>query len=106
MTHDEEFAVFDLADFHNLSNEKGDLYGLRMDQHGRVTDLGTRGEQVAEFPGTRVGQQWHGYPAWPIMRLDREDNTRKYACPREVLAKMRDAGLINEKQRSRLARGK
>jgi hypothetical protein len=106
MTHDEEFSVFDLADAHDLSNEKGDLYGLRLDPEGRALALGTREEQVAEFPVAQEGHAWHGYPAWPIMRLDRDKKERKYPAPRESLAKMKEAGLITEKQRKRLAGGK
>src|SRR5437764_680014 len=49
MTHDEVFAVFDLADYHNLSNEKGDLYGLHLDPERRVLTLGTREEQAIEI---------------------------------------------------------
>lgn len=55
MTHDEEFAVFDLGDFHDLSDAKGDLYGLRLGPEGKVMSLGTREEQVAKFPLAQVG---------------------------------------------------
>ena len=106
LTHDEEFAVFDLADFHELSNEKGDLYGLRLNPERRVMSLGTREEQVAEFPVAQGDHPWRGYPAWPIMRLDRDRSVRKYPAPREALEKMKQAGLINENQRKRLLRGK
>jgi hypothetical protein len=68
--------------------------------------LGTRGEQLAEFPVAPEGHAWHGYPAWPIMRLERDKKERKYPAPREVLAKMKEEGLITEKQRKRLAGGK
>src|SRR4051794_19996466 len=68
MTRVEEFAVFDLADFHDLSDDKGDLYGLHLSPEGMVMYLGTRDEQVAEFPVAREGHAWHGYPVWPIMR--------------------------------------
>ncbi len=53
ITHDNEFGVFDLADFHTLSNEKGDLYGLHLSPEGMVMNLGTREEQIAEFPRAR-----------------------------------------------------
>jgi hypothetical protein len=106
ITHDEEFAVFDLADLHDLSNEKGDLYGLRLNPERAVMSLGTREEQVAEFPLAQGDHPWHGYPAWPIMRLDRDKSVRKYPAPREAFEKMKQAGLINENQRKRLAGGK
>jgi hypothetical protein len=106
MTADEEFAVFDLADLHELSNEKGDLFGLHLDATGKPAPLGTRQEQIAEFPLTQSGSAWHGYPTWPIMRLDREDMTRKYPAPAAALEKMKQAGLITETQRKRLRVGK
>src|SRR5262249_19962966 len=103
---DEEFAVFDLADLHEISNEKGDFYGLRLGAEGEIITLGTREEQVAEFPAAQEGHSWHVYPVWPIMRLDRDKKQRKYPPPREALAKMQEARLITEKQRKRLAGGK
>jgi hypothetical protein len=63
-----------------------------------------------EVPAVRLvaegGHPWHGYPAWPIMRLDRGKKERKYPAPREALEKMKQAGLITENQRKRLASGK
>ena len=107
MTHDEEFAVFDLADLHEISNEKGNLYGLHLSPERRkILMLGTREEQVAEFPLPQGDHPWHGYPAWPIMRLDRDKKERKYPAPRDALEKMKDEGLITENQRKRLASGK
>ncbi len=106
MTHDEEFAVFNLADSHDLSNAKGDLYGLHLSAEGNVMMLGTREEQVAEFPLPQGDHPWHGDPAWPIMRLERDKKERKYPAPHEALKKMTQAGLITENQRKRLARGK
>jgi hypothetical protein len=40
------------------------------------------------------------------MRLDRDKKERKYPAPREALEKMKQAGLITENQRKRLAGGK
>jgi hypothetical protein len=106
MSQQEEFAVFDLADQHDLSNTKGDLFGLHLSQAREVLELGMRGEQVAKFPVTEEGHPWHGYPAWPIMKLDHDEATRKYPPPVEALAKMKRVGLLSEPQRKRLARGK
>jgi hypothetical protein len=105
MTQEEEFVVFCLADYHNISNAKGDLYGVRLSPERKIISLGTREEQVAEFPLAPDGHPWHGYPVWPIMRLD-GDKKRKYPAPKEALEKMKQAGLITEIQRKRLASGK
>jgi hypothetical protein len=106
MTHDQEFAVFDLADFHDLSNAKGDLDGLRLSPERSVAYLGTRNEQVAEFPIAQSGHPWHGYPCWPITRLNRDKRELKYSAPKVALEKMKQAGLLTENQRKRLVRGK
>jgi hypothetical protein len=106
MTHDEEFGVFDLVDWHEISGDNDHLYGLRLGPEDAIMTLGTREEQVAKFPAPQDGRAWHGYPAWPIMRLDRDKQERKYPAPRGALAKMKEAGLITEKQRKRLAGGK
>jgi hypothetical protein len=94
-----------LADQHDLSNQKGDLFGLHLSQAREILELGMRGEQVAEFPVAPKGHPWHGYPAWPIMKLGRDEKTRKYPAPVGALAKMSEAGLLSESQRKRLARG-
>jgi len=107
MTHDEEFAVFELSVSHDLSNKKGDLYGLRLGPGGRrILILGTREEQIAEFPLPQGDHPWHGYPVWPVTRLERDKKERKDGAPHEALRKMSFAGLITENQRKRLARGK
>jgi hypothetical protein len=48
----EEFAVFDMADLHQLSDDDGNLYGLRIRQDNtsrEVLELGTRHEMIARF---------------------------------------------------------
>lgn len=101
---EDEFSVFNIADEFNLSNSQGDLFGLLVRPGGSVEILGTRDEQVAEFPVTPRNQAWHGYPLWPIRRHD--DAPRKSRPPADALRKMEESGIIDEKQRSRLARGK
>src|SRR3974390_1372479 len=49
LTQEEEFAIFDLSDEHELSDEQGNLFGLRIDQDGELLFLGTWGQQVAKF---------------------------------------------------------
>jgi hypothetical protein len=104
LSHDDEFGVFDEADFHDLSDAKGDLYGVRRLEGGRFDVIGTRDEQVAEFPVAPSNQAWHGYPCWPILR--RDDADRKARPPREAVDKMVQAGILREKQASRLKAGK
>jgi hypothetical protein len=102
LSQDEEFAIFDSADWHEVSNDKGDLFGLRK-KNGDVLDLGTRKEQVAKFPVTSPGQPWHGYPVGPLQKGRAGANP---PVPLQVLAKMVDKGLLTAKQRRRLAGGK
>src|SRR5437016_1851091 len=46
MSHDEEFTVFDTADLHDISDERGWIYGVRpRDGAGEIPDLGTWGQQ-------------------------------------------------------------
>jgi hypothetical protein len=52
MSREEEFAVFVMADVHELSDNKGNLYGLRIRGSipgHQILFLGTRREQVARF---------------------------------------------------------
>ncbi|WP_165075249.1 hypothetical protein [Paludisphaera rhizosphaerae] len=104
LSREDEFNVFDVADFHDLSDHKGDLYGVRRLEDGRFAVIGTREEQVAEFPVTPLNQAWHGYPCWPILR--RDDADRKARPPREAVDKMVQAGILQEKQASRLKAGR
>jgi hypothetical protein len=109
MSRDEEFAVFVLADEHDLSDDKGDLYGLRI--RGTVPAheilfLGTRYEQVAHFWEASQGSPWHGYPVWPIIQrgsLNRKGQQHRPA--KEVLQAMVGAGLLNLKQLYKFMKG-
>jgi hypothetical protein len=109
MTREEEFEVFAMADRHHLSDDGGDLYGLRIS--GSIPDheilfLGTRYEQVAHFWEASEGSPWHGYPLWPILRRDSLNRKgQQYRPPKEVLEKMVGAGLLTDKQRYRLMKG-
>ncbi len=109
MSPDEEFSVFVLADTHHLSDDRGNLYGLRI--RGPVPDheilfLGTRYEQVARFWEAAANSPWHGYPLWPIIQrgsLNRK--SQQYRPPRDALQKMVDSRLLTDKQRYRLLKG-
>ncbi len=109
MSRDEEFAVFVLADEHDLRDDKGDLYGLRI--RGTVPAheilfLGTRYEQVARFWEASRGSPWHGYPLWPIIQRDALNRkAQKCRLPKEVLQVMIQAGLLDQKPYYRLMKG-
>jgi hypothetical protein len=65
--HDEEFAIFDAADFNEISDPKDNLFGVRGRRgDGKIGVLGKFDEHVAEFPYARPEQPWHGYPVWPL----------------------------------------
>ncbi len=104
LNHDEEFAIFDLADWHDLADSKGNLYGIRRTPDGDILMLGTRNEQVAEFPWAHPGHAWHGYPLWPLKRAGPE-NRRKLPAPRDAIDKMVQEGLLTRVQGRRLKKG-
>jgi hypothetical protein len=99
---DEEFAVFDLADLHGLSDDKGNLFGLRLGPASAILELGTDSQQVAEFPASQPQQAWHGYPMWPLKSRGRP----RLASPKQGLLKMVAAQLLTRPQYQRLIKGK
>ncbi len=107
LTQDQEFAVFDTADFHDLSNDRNWLYGLRNDPDGEVLEIGTDGQQIAEFPRARPNEPWHGYPLYPLNDSGPQNRQGQKQRPEPgVLKKMQDAGLLTAAQRTRLMKGK
>ncbi len=106
LTLEEEFAVFDLADEHGLSDDDGQLYGLKQEGDG-LCYLGIWDEQIAEFPSARESEAWHGYPVYPLVETG-PMNRRGQKCrpQKEVFQKMARAGLITRNQRQRLLKGK
>ena len=103
LTRDQEFAVFDTADFHDLSDDVGYLYGIGNGPDGEVLELGTWGQQVAEF---RPGVTWHGYPLRPLKEEGPENRKGEKHRPASVVfKKMETAGLISLQQRKRLMKG-
>jgi hypothetical protein len=102
----DEFAVFDLADLHNIADEQGrDLFGVHCIE-AAVRQLGTRGEYVAKFEFPTGPCPWHGYPLWPIKPLSTDKNVRHGPAPQSILRKLADAGVISQKARRRLSVGK
>ena len=106
MTLDEEFAVFNIAAEHELSDEDGNLYGVASLGPHRIGIIGVGKEQVAKFPVARADEAWHGYPAYPLVEEGPENKRGQKGRPDGIVfEKMVGAGLINPKQRKRLMKG-
>ena len=105
ITRDDEFAVFDNADWFEISHDDGWVYGVWAEE-GELHDLGTWGQQMAEFPATRGDDPWHGYPIWAVNQ-EAPDNRRgeKLRPAKRVFGKLEAAGLITARQRKRLWKG-
>jgi hypothetical protein len=100
---DEEFAIFDAADKHELSDEDGNLYGVERDGPDSLRYVGVWKEQVAEFPVAREGEAWHGYPVYPLINEGPENRRGQKGRPDgAVFTKMMLAGIISSSQRKRL----
>lgn len=96
-----------MADQHELSDEDGRLYGLWPDAPGELRDIGTWGQQVAEFPVAEESGAWHGYPLFPLDdRAPPNRRGQKHQPERRVLDKMVSAALITLTQRTRLLKGR
>jgi hypothetical protein len=103
---EEEFAVFDAADEHELSDDAGRLYGVLRSADGKLRDLGTWQQQMAEFPRPNQGVPWHGYPIWtPNALAPAKRSGEKVRPAKEVFGKMERAGLITTRDRKRLYKG-
>ncbi len=107
LTLEEEFSVFDSADEHDLADDDGRLYGLLKTPGKGVQNLGTRDEQVAEFPVARANEAWHGYPVYPLANTEATGRGGQAAKPaKTVLLKMERVGLLSRQQRKFLMKGK
>jgi hypothetical protein len=103
---EEEFAVFDTADEHMLTDDNGYLYGVQRESYESLRFLGTWYQQVAEFPTAREGEAWHGYPVYPLQGQGPENRRGQKCRPQKVVfSKMMTAGLISDVQRRRLMKG-
>lgn len=106
LSRDEEFAVFDDADFHDLSDDRGWLYGIRRDPDGRILELGTWNQQIAEYPFACSTETWHGYPLWPLKDAGPENRRGERFRPSKVVfLKMEAAELLSKRDRKRLMKG-
>jgi hypothetical protein len=108
LSDDDEFAIFDQADLLDLSDEHGNLYGIRVGlEHDReVLPLGTRQQQIAKFPISRQGTPWHGFPLGPLEYRTSGPAPPVRDLPGEPLSKMVNHGLLTGAQRRRLLKGK
>ncbi|MBI3823527.1 MAG: hypothetical protein HY289_12730 [Planctomycetes bacterium] len=106
LSRDEEFAVFDEADYRDISDDNGWFYGVLCSEERQLRDLGTWSQQVAEFPKANVGVPWHGYPIWAV-NSDAPSNRagEKMRPPKSVFLKLETVGLITKQQRKRLLKG-
>ena len=96
LSRDDEFAVFDVADREDLSDERGWLYvdAARGTRQGHIPDLGTWSQQIAEFPLARSNDPWHGYPLWPLGEEGiRESKGRERATVQGCLSQNGSGGI-------------
>jgi hypothetical protein len=100
----EEFQVFNMADIHELRDDEGNLYGLRIQQTGTVRqllELGEAHEQIAQFWfEEREDAHWHGYPLWPVRGA-----SQKCRPPKEVFDRMVAEALLSAAKARRLRNG-
>jgi hypothetical protein len=104
LSRNDEFAIFDEADLHQISDDGSNLYGLRRGVELSLLDLGTRGEQIAKFWEVQTDQPWHGFPLWHLKGRG-PDNRKTKLISKDVLKKMEQAGLISSTECKRLGRG-
>ena len=101
---DEEFGIFDQSARLDLSDTKGNLFGLRRAQDGTILDLGTQGQQIAKFWMAPEHSPCHGFPLWSLAP-NAAGNRKNQPAPREAITKMEEAGLLSPTQRKRLLKG-
>ena len=99
--------MFNMADLHELRDEDGDLYGLRISGepgNRQLLKLGEKHEQVARFWAEgNPTDPWHGHPLWPLRSKHAENRAKQGCCPpQEVFDRMVEAGILSAKQASRL----
>jgi hypothetical protein len=114
LSRPEEFQVFDMADFNELRDEDGDLYGLRISGapgNRQLLDLGDKHEKIARFWAEgKSTDPWHGHPLWPLRskhgekRAKGADNRAKQGCcpPSEVFDRLVELGILSTSKANRL----
>lgn len=108
LSRDEKFGVFDMVDRLDLSDDEGNLHGIRVRTGGSRTEilpLGTRYELIARFWEQGVSH-WHGHPLWPILQRGATNRSRQgYVPPRRVFERMVQANVLSAIQARRLKTG-
>jgi hypothetical protein len=103
---DEEFGVFDEADFCDIFDRNGRIYGVLRGADGSLRDLGTWKQQIAEFPKADQGVPWHGYPIWSVNEIAPSNRAGQKARPaKEIFQKLEAAGLMTVQEWKRLYKG-
>jgi hypothetical protein len=107
LSQEDEFAVFDVADWEEVSDEGGWLYGLRArDGAGHIPDLGTWSQQIAAFPFARPNVPWHGYPLWPLGEGGPKNRKGEKDRPsKQVFLRMEAVAMITRRERKKLYKG-
>ena len=99
-----------MADAHRLSDDKGNLYGLRIREstQGReVLELGVWHEMIARFWFEAPQAHWHGHPLWRVSDVGPENRRRqKYCPPNIVFDRMVEANIVTAVQATRLKTGR
>jgi hypothetical protein len=105
ISREEEFSVFDTADFLEVCDDEGWYYGV-LAAAGKLKDIGTWEQQMAEFPKASEGSPWHGYPIWAVNEeAPPNRSSQKMRPPKSVFRRMEATGLISKQQRKRLFKG-
>jgi hypothetical protein len=104
LTHEDEFAIFDEADRHDISDDKGNLYGVRRDAALNLEEIGTFGEQIAKFWEADLNVPWHGFPLWHLKGPGPGGRATEFVS-KDVLVRMVREGLLLPVQRKRLQKG-
>jgi hypothetical protein len=106
LSRDQEFAVFNTADEHEVYDTRGWYYGVGRDSEGEILELGTWGQQVAEFPYARPGELWHGYPHSPLNEVAPPNRQKQQCRPhKDVFRRMESCGILDSRERGRLEKG-
>jgi hypothetical protein len=108
LSDEDEFDVFDQAALFEISDEKGNLYGISVgtEPDREVRLLGTLRQQIAKFPRAHAGTPWHGYPLGPLEHKSGLPHPPERALPQDALRKMVEANLLDNTQRKRLLKGR
>jgi len=110
VSQEEEFDIFDAADWLDLSDEDGNLYGAVKEGTDSLRKLGLYEEQIAKFWNRSNRQlEWHGFPVWTINHKGKQKQRGRSGTndrpPKEVFDKMMNVGLIDLRTRLRLYGG-